>query len=175
MLRQFMPDEFIESVYELDVVKLKEEGIKGIITDLDNTLVEWDRPEATPELLEWFKKVRDSGFKITIVSNNNERRVRLFSEPTGIGFIHSAKKPSRKAFVKACKEMGLQREEVVVLGDQVLTDVFGGNRARFKTILVVPVASTDGFFTKINRRVERRVLKRLKKRGLIQWEDSNRE
>lgn len=61
MLRQFMPDEFIESVYELDVVKLKEEGIKGIITDLDNTLVEWDRPEATPELLEWFKKVRDSG------------------------------------------------------------------------------------------------------------------
>ena len=67
--------------------------------------------------------------------------------------------------------MGLAKDEVVVVGDQVLTDVFGGNRAGFYTVLVVPIASTDGFLTRVNRKVERRVLKRLRDKGLIQWEE----
>ncbi|MFB5662138.1 YqeG family HAD IIIA-type phosphatase [Alteribacillus sp. HJP-4] len=171
MLKQFIPNEYLPSVFELDIEKLHENNIKGIITDLDNTLVEWDRPEATPELLDWMHFVREQGFQVTIVSNNSKTRVRHFSEPTGIQFIHSAKKPMGNAFRKACKKMNLKKNEVVVIGDQVLTDVFGGNRAGFYTVLVVPVAQSDGVITKINRKVERRVLKRLKDRGLIQWED----
>lgn len=166
-----MPNEYIPTVYDLDIKELHKRNIKGIITDLDNTLVEWDRPDATPELLEWFRLMRDEGFQVTIVSNNNKKRVSSFCKPTGIQFIHSARKPRVKAFRQACKRMNLYKDEVVVIGDQVLTDVFGGNRAGFYTVLVVPIVSTDGFLTRINRRVERRVLKRLQDKGMIQWEE----
>ncbi|RKD73060.1 hypothetical protein ATL39_2262 [Sinobaca qinghaiensis] len=172
MLKRFIPNEYIPSVYDLDLDHLHERNIKGIITDLDNTLVEWDRPEATPELLSWVKLVKNKGFQVTIVSNNNKKRVSAFSKPSGITFIHSAKKPLGRAFRKAKKDMGLHTNEVVVIGDQVLTDVFGGNRSGFYTVLVVPIAKTDGMLTKINRNIERRVLKRLKDKGHVQWEES---
>lgn len=171
MLRLFLPGEYVKSVFDISPKALKESGIKGIITDLDNTLVEWDRPNATPQLLEWFKEVKDQGMKITIVSNNNERRVKAFSDPHQIPFIYRAKKPMGNAFLKAVKNMNLKKEEVVVIGDQLLTDVLGGNRSGFHTILVVPVASTDGLFTKINRKIERKIMENLKRKGMIQWEE----
>lgn len=171
MLQLFLPGEYVKSIFHISPKKLKESGIKGIITDLDNTLVEWDRPNATPQLLEWFKEVKDLGMKITIVSNNNEQRVKAFSEPHSIPFIYKARKPMGKAFLKAVKDMNLKKEEVVVIGDQLLTDVLGGNRNGFQTILVVPVASTDGFFTRINRMIERRIMENLKRKGMIQWEE----
>jgi uncharacterized protein len=171
MLQQFLPGDYVKSIFHISPEKLKESGIKGIITDLDNTLVEWDRPNATPQLLEWFKEVKEHGLDITIVSNNNERRVKAFSDPLNIPFIHKARKPMGKAFLKAVKNMNLKKEEVVVIGDQLLTDVLGGNRSGFQTILVVPVASTDGFFTRINRRIERRIMESLKRKGMIQWEE----
>lgn len=107
--------------------------------------------------------VQSEGFKITIVSNNKKKRVGTFSEPTGVSWIHSAKKPLTRAFRRATKEMNLTKDQVVVVGDQLLTDVFGGNRGGYHTILVVPVSKTDGWFTKANRRVERMVMKRLEK------------
>ncbi|MBM7604777.1 YqeG family HAD IIIA-type phosphatase [Metabacillus litoralis] len=171
MLRQFLPGEYVKSIYHISPKKLKETGIKGIITDLDNTLVEWDRPNATPQLLEWFKELKDQGMKVTIVSNNKEARVKSFSEPLNIPFIYKARKPMGKAFIKAVKDMNLKKEDVVVIGDQLLTDVLGGNRNGFQTILVVPVASTDGFFTRINRQIERRIMDSLKRKGMIQWEE----
>ena len=175
MLKQFMPDQYVKSVYDISINELKENGIKGIITDLDNTLVEWDRADATDEVIAWFEEVRKYGFEIVIVSNNKEKRVKSFSEPHKITFIHSAKKPLSRAFKTAAKLMKLKREEVVVIGDQLLTDVLGGNRSGFQTILVVPVTKTDGFFTRINRRIERRVFDTMKKRGLIEWENQKKD
>ncbi|WP_153123319.1 YqeG family HAD IIIA-type phosphatase [Peribacillus tepidiphilus] len=171
MLKMFLPSEHVKSVFEITPESLKEKGIKGIITDLDNTLVEWDRPNATPKLIEWFDNMKAHGILVTIVSNNNERRVRTFSDPLGIPFIFQARKPMGRAFRKAIEQMGLKREETVVIGDQLLTDVLGGNRNGFHTILVVPVAQTDGFVTRFNRKVERRLLSFFKKKGMLQWED----
>ncbi len=170
MLKNFIPDQYVQSVYNIQIEELKERGIKGIITDLDNTLVEWDRKEATEELLYWFERLQEAGFEVVIVSNNNEKRVHTFAAPHGLTFIHSAKKPFSRAFKSACRLMGLQRREVVVLGDQLLTDILGGNRAGFQTILVVPVAETDGLATKFNRAIERRVFRAMKRKGLIEWE-----
>ncbi|MFT9596365.1 YqeG family HAD IIIA-type phosphatase, partial [Mesobacillus sp.] len=136
-----------------------------------NTLVEWDRPLATPKLIEWFDNMRRHEILVTIVSNNNERRVKSFSDPLQIPFIFQAKKPMTRAFNKALKQMGLRKEETVVIGDQLLTDVLGGNRSGFHTILVVPVAQTDGFVTRFNRKVERRILNWFKKQGKLNWED----
>ncbi|MEH7124060.1 YqeG family HAD IIIA-type phosphatase [Bacillus sp. JJ1773] len=171
MLKQFLPDQHVRSIFEITPEKLKEYGIKGIITDLDNTLVEWDRPNATPKLINWFEEMKNSNVMITIVSNNNDNRVRAFSEPLNIPFIPLARKPLGRAFNRALLEMGLKKEETVVIGDQLLTDVLGGNRSGFRTILVVPVAQTDGFITRFNRKVERLILNWFRKKGMIQWED----
>ena len=171
MLKLFLTNEQVKSIFDVSASMLTERGIKGVITDLDNTLVEWDRPNATPKLIEWFKEMKNHGITITIVSNNNEQRVKDFSDPLLIPFIHEARKPLIRAFSRALKEMNLNKDEVVVIGDQLLTDVFGGNRSGLHTILVVPVSQTDGFFTRINRQIERRLLTWMKRRGMIDWEE----
>ncbi|MCH1625013.1 YqeG family HAD IIIA-type phosphatase [Fredinandcohnia quinoae] len=171
MLKNFLPNEHKKSVYDISINKLKERGVKGIITDLDNTLVEWDRPNATPELVTWFEEVRKHGIVVMIVSNNNEQRVKSFADPLGLPFIFEARKPLTLAFKRAVREMNLKKEEVVVIGDQLLTDVLGGNRSGLHTILVVPVAQTDGVITKFNRTIERRILSWMKRKGMLYWEE----
>lgn len=108
----FLPDEFVKNIFHITPEKLKERNVKGIITDLDNTLVEWDRPSATPRLIEWFEEMKEHGIKVTIVSNNNERRVKLFSEPLGIPFIYKARKPMGRAFKRAVSSMDLKKKTV---------------------------------------------------------------
>lgn len=171
MLKKFLPDEHVKSIFDIHPEDLKKRGIKGIITDLDNTLVEWDRPNATPELIKWFEQIKKHNILVTIVSNNNEIRVKEFADPLQIPFIFQARKPLVRAFNKAVSQMEIKKEEAVVIGDQLLTDVLGGNRSGFHTILVVPVAQTDGFITKFNRFAERRIMNWFRKKGMIQWED----
>lgn len=165
-----MPGEHVASVFDIDPVELKNKGIKGVITDLDNTLVAWDVPDATEDIRNWFQMMRDHGIQVMIASNNKEARVKLFSEPLDAEFIYSARKPLSKAFRKACKRMGLKKDEVVVIGDQLLTDVLGGNSAGLHTILVVPIVETDGFFTRFNRKIERRILNWMRRKGKITWD-----
>lgn len=171
LLKNFLPNQHVKSIFEITPEALKVQGIKGIITDLDNTLVEWDRPLATPKLMGWFAEMKKNNIAVTIVSNNNENRVKAFSDPLNIPYIFEARKPMRRAFFRAINQMGLQKQETVVIGDQLLTDVLGGNRGGFHTILVVPVAKTDGVITKFNRLVERRILNWFRKKGMIHWEE----
>jgi uncharacterized protein len=171
VLNNFLPDQHVKSIFEITPESLKEKGVKGIITDLDNTLVEWDRPSATPDLIQWFENMKNNDILVTIVSNNNEERVKLFADPLITPYIYRARKPMTKAFNRAVKDMGLKKEQTVVIGDQLLTDVFGGNRGGFHTILVVPVAKTDGLVTRFNRTVERRILNWFRKKGKLNWED----
>ena len=154
----FMPNDYVKSVFQIDIEKLAEAGFKGIITDLDNTLVGWDVKSPTIEIQQWFKRANELGITITIVSNNNEDRV--------------SRKPVGKAFKKAIKHMNIKPEETIVIGDQMLTDVFGGNRNGLYTIMVVPVKRTDGFITKFNRIIERRLLNYFKNKGYITWEEN---
>ena len=129
------------------------------------------RPEATPEIIEWMKSMQDAGIQVTIVSNNNEMRVKAFCDPLGMPFINDARKPMRKSFKKALDLMSIKKEEVVVIGDQLMTDILGGNRKGLHTILVVPVATFRRCFTKFNRKIERRIMAGLKRQGLIKWEE----
>src|SRR5690625_8031417 len=87
--------------------------------------------------------MKDADMKVTIFSNNNENRVTLFAEPLDTPFVFNARKPLRRAFKKARKEMGLEKDEVAVIGDQLLTDILGGNRAGYYTILVDPIVTSD--------------------------------
>lgn len=169
--KYFMPNEYVQSIFQIDIDKLAASGVKGIITDLDNTLVGWDVETPTDEVRAWFKKANELGITITIVSNNNEQRVGSFSQSLDVDFIFKARKPMGKAFIKATNHMKLKPEQIVVIGDQMLTDVFGGKRRGLFTIMVVPVKQTDGLITKFNRIIERRLLQHFRKKGYITWEE----
>ncbi|WP_010270492.1 YqeG family HAD IIIA-type phosphatase [Paenibacillus senegalensis] len=156
MINKLIPDLQVDTIYDIVLADLWKEGIRGIITDLDNTLVGAKVPLATPELIQWLKHLQSLGFKVVIVSNNNESRVGNFARPLNIPFIHRARKPANQAFHRAMSIMELKTEHVAVIGDQMLTDVLGGNRMGLFTILVKPISLMDeGFFTRINRKVEK--------------------
>lgn len=170
MLGRFLPKHLAESVYEIDLDHLQQIGIVGIITDLDNTLVGAGVPSAPQPLMDWFKKVQDAGFRIVIVSNNNESRVARFAEPLSLPYISRAKKPLNKAYKKALRMLDLPAERSAMIGDQLLTDMFGGNRLGMYTIWVKPIElKNEGFFTKINRKIERKIARKLEQKGWITW------
>ncbi|RAL25815.1 YqeG family HAD IIIA-type phosphatase [Thermoflavimicrobium daqui] len=173
MLKMLIPDHYAQSIYKIDFKGLKDRGIRAVIVDLDNTLVESTRPDATPRLIEWLDEIQQMGIQVIIVSNNTKTRVSKFAYPLDIPFIHAAKKPLSQAFRKALEQLQAKKEETVVIGDQLLTDVLGGNRMGLYTILVVPVSNVEGIFTRINRRIERLFFHWMKKRGLLGWEEGN--
>ncbi|MBB3108935.1 hypothetical protein FHS18_000987 [Paenibacillus phyllosphaerae] len=174
MFERLMPHMRVNTIYDIDLHALKEQGIIGIITDLDNTLVGAKVPLATPELVKWLDVVRDLGFKVVIVSNNNQTRVAKFAEPLNIPSIHAARKPANRAFKAALTVLELRAEQTAVIGDQMMTDVLGGRRMGLHTILVNPITPADeGFGTRINRIMERFVLSRLRKKGL--WPEEDRK
>ncbi|MGG1638522.1 hypothetical protein BK120_24210 [Paenibacillus sp. FSL A5-0031] len=167
MFERLLPHMRVNTVYEINLDELHARGVRGIITDLDNTLVGAKEALATPELVQWLDYVRSRGFQVVIVSNNNETRVGKFAAPLNIPYIHAARKPAGKSFKRALSVLRLAPEETVVIGDQMLTDVLGGNRMGLYTILVTPIAPADeGIMTRVNRRIERIALVRLRKKGL---------
>ncbi|MGW9129131.1 YqeG family HAD IIIA-type phosphatase [Paenibacillus chitinolyticus] len=168
-LKKLMPSQFVESIHHIDIDQLKRNKVRAVITDLDNTLVEWDRPLATPEVENWLKRLHEADIQVTVVSNNSKERVDRFCSPLDIGFICSARKPTNRAFLQAVRQMNVTIAETVVIGDQLFTDVLGGNRLGFHTILVVPVAQTDGFWTRFNRQLERVALIWMERKGMVSW------
>jgi len=164
LLDRFIPNMTVDSIYEIDLNALRKQGIQGIITDLDNTLVGAREPDATPELIRWLQQLDEHGFRVVIVSNNHLPRVERFAKPLGMPFVHRAKKPTLAPFRKALSLLNLSHEQVVVIGDQMMTDVYGGNRMGLYTILVKPIAPQDeGLGTRINRRLEKIVRAMMKR------------
>lgn len=166
LLNKLVPKLQVPTIYDIDLKQLWDKGIRGIITDLDNTLVGAKAPLATPELQAWLKHVQADGFKVVIISNNQRLRVQSFAEPLSVPFYFNARKPTRASFKKALDAMQLTPEQTAMLGDQMLTDVLGGNRMGLYTILVQPIAlQEEGFFTKVNRRLEKIALRLMKKKS----------
>ncbi|MCR1897969.1 YqeG family HAD IIIA-type phosphatase [Irregularibacter muris] len=155
------PNMMLDSIFQLDFQDLKSRNIKGLLVDLDNTLVEWDKKKADERLIQWFYQVKEEGFSICIISNNTEDRVVEFKEDLDLPAIHKALKPLTRAFRKGVKILGLKKEQVAVIGDQIFTDVLGGNRAGLFTILVKPIGNQEFWWTTFVRRIEKRLLKRL--------------
>ncbi len=165
----FVPDEWHASVYDIDLERLARRGVRGIILDLDNTLVAWGAAEAPAELRRWLEHVVSAGMKACIVSNNSSARVQAFASSLGVPAIPKAIKPRRGAFRRAMALMGTSPAETVVVGDQVFTDVFGAKRLGLFSILVEPVARREFIGTRLVRRLEALWLEHLRRRGLIRW------
>ena len=162
-----IPQQYLQSVYDLDLDDLRKRGITGLILDLDNTLAAWRFGEPEPRLAEWMKEVKASGLKPYIVSNDLGPRVDLFTRFLDVQGVARAGKPRRKAFRDALRVLGLPAEQVAVVGDQVFTDMLGAGPLGCHTILVVPVSRREFAGTRVVRRVERLFLCFLARRGLI--------
>lgn len=149
-----------ESIYEIDLRALGARGIVGLILDLDNTLVPWGAWQAAPELAPWIAAARAAGFRLCIVSNNSGARVRHIAETLGLPAVPAALKPRRTALRRALALLGTAPEGTALVGDQVFTDVLGGNRLGLHTILVRPQADREFPVTRLVRLAERLVLGR---------------
>ncbi len=163
MLKLLAPDQQLNNIFEVDTDYLQSLGIKGIITDMDNTLVPWSDRTVHPRLSEWFTGLKKKNFKLFIVSNNSKDRGGQLASELAIPAIWYAVKPRRRAFREAINKMQLPPEQVAVIGDQIFTDVLGGNRLGLYTILVVPLSEKEFIWTKLMRLFERQVLNYLKR------------
>lgn len=167
MLRFLCPNDFARSVFDIDLDRLKERGISGLIVDLDNTLLPWAEEDVTEEAVNWIAKAKSKGFSICIASNALASRVRQIADRLGVPAIHKAVKPRKRPFRQALEILNLPPSQVAVVGDQVFTDVLGGNRMRLYTILINPVSRRELRTTRMVRKVERRVIARLHRKGLL--------
>jgi len=160
MTNKLYPRMYVDSLLDIPLEELAAAGMRAFIFDLDNTITEWNSQELRTEVEAWFKIIRERGFKACILSNNGEQRILQISQRLGIPFIHRARKPLRRSFLQAVALMEVHTSEAAVIGDQIFTDVLGGNRAGLYTILVRPLARKEFYGTKISRAMEFFVLRR---------------
>ncbi|QFQ91576.1 YqeG family HAD IIIA-type phosphatase [Lacticaseibacillus manihotivorans] len=149
------PTWLVQAVYGLTPSHLQQQGIKAVLCDLDNTLIAWNNPDGTKQLHDWLNEMQQAGLIVMVVSNNNHDRVKRALAKLELPFVSRALKPLPVGINRAIKQLGLKRSEVVMVGDQLLTDVLAGNVARIKTILVQPLVETDAWNTRITRFFER--------------------
>jgi hypothetical protein len=162
MFEKLTPDELVESIYEIDLGQLKDRGIQAIIADLDNTLVPWGSSEVDDTLRKWVDDINRAGINLAIISNNSSSRVEKMSSRLGVFAISKAIKPRRGGFRSIAARFGLTPNQVAVVGDQLFTDVLGGNRTGMYTILVTPLNSREFIGTRLMRRLEYIFLRRIK-------------
>lgn len=156
----FKPTYWVRNVLDIDETFLRENCIEGLILDLDNTLSMHGNPAAEEGIPEWLDKMRGLGIKLMVVSNNTKKRVEPLAEKLGLGFISSGAKPLTLGINKAVQAMGLPKNKLAVVGDQIFTDVMGGNFAKIRTILVEPFHLEKGALFKLKRSAEGLVFKR---------------
>lgn len=146
-----------------------------MLTDLDNTLIAWNNPNGTPQLKAWLAQLEAAGIPVMVVSNNSHQRVERAVAPFNLPFISRANKPLAGGITKAHQQLGLSRHEVVMVGDQLITDMHAGNVAGVRTILVKPIIDSDAWNTSINRFFEKYMMQQLlKKHTDLTWrEDLN--
>ncbi|WP_178198414.1 YqeG family HAD IIIA-type phosphatase [Ligilactobacillus sp. Marseille-Q7487] len=165
MFANFRPTWMIESVYDLTPEQIKAHGIKAILTDLDNTLIAWNNPDGTPELKQWLELMKEHEIPVIVVSNNNHQRVKRAVAKFDLPFISRALKPFGRGVNLAKEKYALRDDEVVLIGDQLMTDVAAANSANIRSILVKPLVQSDAWNTKINRFFEGIVKRQLLKTG----------
>lgn len=155
---RYLPDYISNSIFDVNLSKLYEKGVRGIAVDIDNTLVPMNTKEPGPEAVEWIANVKQSGFKICILSNARKHRARLFMDKLGVHSIGLAGKPGKRGYKKAADHMELPHEKCAILGDQLFTDIKGGAKAGFVTVLTKILDSNEIMFVKFKRRFEKKIL-----------------
>jgi HAD superfamily phosphatase (TIGR01668 family) len=170
MFSNYKPTWMVDAIYQITPLQLKKMGIKAVLTDLDNTLIAWNNPDGTQELLNWILEMKNAGIPVVVVSNNKSSRVERAIQQFELDYVARALKPFARGIRSAQKKLNLSNDEVVMVGDQIMTDIRGANRAGIRSILVKPIVDTDGWNTQINRFFERKIMRSLvKKHPEMKW------
>ena len=157
MLERFYPDECAESAYDIDYDALYKEGYRGIIYDIDNTLVPHGAP-ADERAKELFAALRSTGYSTLVLSNNKEPRVKSFADDVGAMYIYKASKPFRSGYARAVSMLGTDTGSTLFIGDQLFTDVWGAKRCGIRNILVKPIDKKEEIQIVLKRYLERIVM-----------------
>ena len=157
MLQRFYPDEYLDSTYVIDFDKLYEEGYRGIIFDIDNTLVPHGAP-ADQRAIALFKRLHALGYQTMMLSNNKEPRVKMFCDAVDAEYIYKAGKPNPANYREAMKRMHTDEKNTLFVGDQIFTDVWGANKAGIYSILVKPIHPKEEIQIVLKRYLEKVVL-----------------
>lgn len=153
LLRQFYPDEYLDSAYEVDYEGLYREGYRGVIFDIDNTLVPHGAP-ADARSIALFERLRAIGLQSMLLSNNKEPRVKMFNDAVHSSYLYKAGKPSVRGYEEAMRRMGTDKENTFFVGDQLFTDVWGAKRAGICSFLVKPIHPKEEIQIVLKRRLE---------------------
>ena len=162
----FIPDIYQKSIYTINYKKLKKNGIKCLLFDLDNTMVPYKTNEPDRRLKELFAYLQND-FKVIIISNSNKNRLRPFKEKLNVDTAYKSFKPLKKKYKKILEMYHFKVSEVACIGDQLLTDVYGANRMELTSILVNRIAQYEVITTRINRFFEKFILRSLAKKNIL--------
>lgn len=162
------PNEYLDSTYEIDFEAFYRSGKRGVIFDIDNTLVPHDAP-ADRRAVQLFERLHKAGYQTMLLSNNKEPRVKSFAESVQTAYLYKAGKPKRAGYLQAMERMGTTRESTLFVGDQLFTDVWGARRSGIYAILVKPIHPKEEIQIVLKRYLERIVLffysRKMRERG----------
>jgi len=160
----FVPEYRFDSFAEASAEFLLSVGVRGIVLDVDNTLEPYENPLPTERVVLWLNSLKENGIKAAIVSNNNGKRINLFNSELGLPVYYKAKKPFKKNVLRAMADMGTARENTILMGDQVFTDVWAAHNAGIPAILVPPIKDKTDPLTKFKRLLEKPILRKYEKK-----------
>ena len=156
------PKAYLNNVQEITIQFLMENKIKALILDVDNTLIDYYK-NLSIDTIKWAQDLQGQGIKMYILSNTNKReKVENVANKLEVPYRLFARKPSKRGFIKIQKELGIEAENIGVVGDQIFTDVIGGNRCKMFTILVDPVTPKDYWYTAWKRPIENKIKQKFK-------------
>lgn len=166
-MEKYIPDIYAKSVYDINYDNLVSRGIKCVLFDLDNTLLPPRAKEVSKKLVDFIKQVKKTDIRFIIYSNSRKKRVMDIANRLNLEYFYFVRKPYRGKFDKIIKKHEYNQSEIAVIGDQLLTDILFANKMGVTAILVNPLSVNDKFFTRFNRRREKKIFKKLYQNNLF--------
>ena len=163
----YIPDIYQKSIHTINYDSLYARGIRCLLIDLDNTISPITLKEPNRKIKDLFADLKSKGFKVIIFSNSTKSRVKPFKDILGVDSVHNALKPFKKKYKKIMHSCGFQEPQIACIGDQLLTDIKGGNKMGLTTILVNPLGIKERFSTRINRYFEKKIFRKLRDKDLF--------
>lgn len=166
----FYPTYRFRSVCDISPEFLLERGLHRLILDVDNTLTTHNHPQPGEGVAEWLEKLKESGISAIILSNNDAKRIRPFAARLGLSFEANGAKPLTGGYQRCQRRFGCEKKEIAAVGDQLLTDIWGGWNYGIVTILVDPIEPERGCFFRFKRALEKRMMRHYERKGRAQYE-----
>ncbi len=166
MNKNLIPTYVASSIYKIPLSFYERAKVKYLLLDLDNTLASHRERRADPEAVDWARRVAEAGLTVYIISNNSRKRVETYASSLGVECLYLAFKPFASRLLSFLREKGIRKEDCLLLGDQVYTDVRAANRAGLRSVLLAPISQDDPIWTFYNRRREKRKREEIYARSL---------